>query len=152
LLEKYALTSMCVDRFFLRVEEKNLTSPYGRRWSLPTWPLHACTASSPGPTKNQPLPWSVEEDARGRCTGMTPLRHCGTSLSWRGRRTAPMKMDGDVATGPPPCRTSLESRAIPATETRKAKAREGDRRRKPEKGIEGGRRGEAFIKKVWMRK
>jgi hypothetical protein len=30
-----------------------------------TWPLRACTASSPGPMKNRPLPWSDTEDARG---------------------------------------------------------------------------------------
>jgi hypothetical protein len=30
----------------------------------------------------------------------------GTSLYWRGRRTAPRKTDRDVAAGPPPCRTS----------------------------------------------
>jgi hypothetical protein len=62
-LEESALTSMCVDRFFLRVEEKTLSLHGGRHWSLPTWPLRACMASSPGPTKNRPLPWSVEEDA-----------------------------------------------------------------------------------------
>jgi hypothetical protein len=67
--------------------------------------LRACMASYPRPTKNRPLPWSAEEDARGRRAGTAPLRHRGTSLSWRGRQTAPRKMDGDVAAGPPPCRT-----------------------------------------------
>jgi hypothetical protein len=43
----------------------------------------------------------------------------------------------------------LESRAIPAMEMR-LRRRRG--RRKPEKGIEGGRRGRAFIKKLRMRK
>jgi hypothetical protein len=43
----------------------------------------------------------------------------------------------------------LESRAIRATETR-LRQRRG--RWKPEKGIEGGRQGGAFIKKVRMRK
>jgi hypothetical protein len=43
----------------------------------------------------------------------------------------------------------LESRAIPVTETR-LRRRRG--RRKPEKGIEGGRQGGVFIKKVRMRK
>jgi hypothetical protein len=105
-LEESALTSMRVDRFFLRVEEKTLPLHGGRPWNPPTWPLRACTASSPGPTKNRPLPWSAEEDARRRRAGTAPLRHCGTSLSWRGRRTAPRKTDGDVAAGPPPCRTS----------------------------------------------
>jgi hypothetical protein len=46
------------------------------------------------------------EDARGRRAGTAPLRHRGTSLSWRGWWTAPRKTDGDVAAGPPPCRTS----------------------------------------------
>jgi hypothetical protein len=43
----------------------------------------------------------------------------------------------------------LEARAIPATETR-LRWRRG--RRKPEKGIEGGRQGRSFIKKVRMHK
>jgi hypothetical protein len=105
-LEESALTSMRVDRFFLRVEVKNLPLHGGRRWSPPTWLLRTCTASSPGPTKNQPLPWSAEEDTQGRRAGTAPLHHRGTSLSWRGWRTTPRKTDGDVATEPPPCRTS----------------------------------------------
>jgi hypothetical protein len=105
-LEESVLTTIRVDRFFLRVEEKTLPLHGGHRWSPPTWPLRVCTASSPGPTKNRPLPWSAEEDARGRRTGMAPLRHRGTSLSWRGRRTSPRKTNEDVAAGPPPCRTS----------------------------------------------
>jgi hypothetical protein len=105
-LEDSALTSMCVDCFFLRVEEKTLPLNGERRWSLPTWPLRACTASSPGPTNNRSLPWSTEEDARGWRVGTGPLRHHGTSLSWRGRQTTPRKIDGDVAARPPPCRTS----------------------------------------------
>jgi hypothetical protein len=51
-LEESALTSMCMDRFFLCVEEKILPLHGGHRWSSPTWPLRACTASSPRPTKN----------------------------------------------------------------------------------------------------
>jgi hypothetical protein len=134
-LEESALTSMRADRFFLSVEGKTLplhggcrwspcspqcawtassfalsnkTLPLhgGRRWSLPTWPLRAFTASSPGPTKNRPFPWSTEEDTLGRRARTTPLHHRGTSLSWRGRRTTPRKTDGDVAEGPPPCRNS----------------------------------------------
>jgi hypothetical protein len=135
-LEESSLTSMRADHFFPRVEEKTLPLHGGRRWSPLTWPLRACTTSSPGLTKNRPLPWSTEEDARGRWAGMTPLRHLGTSLSWRGRLTAPWKMDGDMAMGPPPCRTSPRvtghtcDRDEAVTETRKAEAREGDRRRK----------------------
>jgi hypothetical protein len=41
----------------------------------------------------------------------------------------------------------LESRAIPVMEMR-LRRRRG--RQKPEKGIEGGRQGGAFIKKVWI--
>jgi hypothetical protein len=95
-----------VDRFFLQIEEKTLPLHGGCRWSLPTWPLRACMASSPRPMKNRPLPWRVEEDARGRRAGTVPLRHRGTSLSWRGRLTTPRKTNGDMAAGPPPCRTS----------------------------------------------
>jgi hypothetical protein len=63
-------------------------------------------SASPGPTKNLPLPWSAEKDTWGQRAGTAPLCRRGTSLSWRGRRTAPRKTDGDVAAGPPPCRTS----------------------------------------------
>jgi hypothetical protein len=105
-LEESALTSMRVDRFFLCIERKNPASPWRRRWSTPTWPLRVCTTSSPGLTKNRPLPWSIEEDTRGWRAGTAPLHHRGTSLFWRGRRIAPRKMDVDVAAGPPPCRTS----------------------------------------------
>jgi hypothetical protein len=95
---------MRVDSFFLRIEEKTLPLHGGRCWSPPTWPLGACTTSSPGPTKNRPLPWSAEEGARGRCVGTAPLHHRGTSLSWRGG-TTPRKTYEDVLAGPPPCRT-----------------------------------------------
>jgi hypothetical protein len=100
------LTLMRVDRFFLRVEEKTLPLHGGRHWSPQTWPLRTCMASSPGLTKNHPLPWSAEEDAQGRRAGMAPLHRRGTSLSWLGWQTTSRKMDEDVAAGPPPCRTS----------------------------------------------
>jgi hypothetical protein len=45
-LEESTLTYMCVDHFILRVEEKTLPLHGGYRWSPPTWPLCACTASS----------------------------------------------------------------------------------------------------------
>jgi hypothetical protein len=118
------------------LRKKTLPLHGGHRWSPPTWPLCACKASSPGPAKNQPLPWSAEEDARGRRTGTAPLRHRGTELSWQGWLTTPRKTDGDVAAGPPPCRTSPRVAGHPcdgdeaATDTRTAEAREGDRRRK----------------------
>jgi hypothetical protein len=130
------------------LRKKTLPLHGERHWSSPTWPLRMITASSPGPTKNQPLPWSAEEDAWGRRARTAPLRHRGTSLSWRGQRTAPRKTDGDVAAGPP-CRTPLESRAIPATAMR-LRQRRG--RRKSKKRIEGGMRDGTFIKKVRMRK
>jgi hypothetical protein len=105
-LEESALTSMRVDCFFLRVEEKTLPLHGRRRWSPPIWPLRACMASSPGRTKNPPLPWSAGEDAWGQRAGTDPLCHRGTSLSWRGWQTTPRKTDEDVAAGPPPCITS----------------------------------------------
>jgi hypothetical protein len=98
--------------------------------------LRVCMASFPRLTKNRPLPWSAEEDPRGRRARTTPLRRSGTSLSWRGRWTALRKMDGDVAVGPPSCRTSPRTAGHPynedevATETRKAEAGEGDIRHK----------------------
>jgi hypothetical protein len=63
---------------------------------------------------------SIEEDGRGRCCGASSLQNL-----------------------------PLESRAIPAMETR-LRRRRG--RWKPEKGIEAGRQGGALIKKVQMRK
>jgi hypothetical protein len=57
---EYVLTAMRVDHFFLRVEPKTLPLHGRRRCSPPTWPLRACTASSPRSTKNRPLPWSAE--------------------------------------------------------------------------------------------
>jgi hypothetical protein len=146
-LEESALTSMRMDCFFLRVEEKTLSLHGGRRWSPPTWPLCACMASSPGPTKNRPLPWSAEEDARGGVLGwllfVTAVPHSlgggggSTEEDGRGRGRGASSLQN----------LPLESRAIPVTETR-LRRRRG--RRKPEKGIEGGRRGRAFIKKVRM--
>jgi hypothetical protein len=97
---------------------------------------------SPRPTKNQPLPWSAEEDARGAARwggsssspgNLTLLAGAAVSTEEDGRRR------GRVASSLQ--NLPLELRVITATETRK-----------PEKGIEGGRRGRAFIKKVWMRK
>jgi hypothetical protein len=38
-LEESALTSMRMDHFFLRVEEKTLPLHGRHRWSPPTWPL-----------------------------------------------------------------------------------------------------------------
>jgi hypothetical protein len=102
-LEESALTSMRVHRFFRHVEEKTLPLHGEHRWSPPTWPLRACTASFPGPTKNRPLPWSAEEDTRERHAETAPLRHRGTSLSWRGHRRALRKTNRDAAAWPPPC-------------------------------------------------
>jgi hypothetical protein len=46
----------------------------------------------------------------GRQTGVAhwdgSFRPRGTSLSWQGRRTAQRKTNGNMPTGPPPCRTS----------------------------------------------
>jgi hypothetical protein len=140
-LEESTLTSMHMDHFFIHVEEKTLPLHGCCQWSLPTWPLGACTASSPGSTKNWPLPWSVEEDARGQRAGTAPLRHrrnhsvgggCGQH---RGRRTGTWPW-GLLLAEPPP-------RVAGHTWQRRG-------RQKPEKGIDGGRQGRAFIKKVRM--
>jgi hypothetical protein len=99
--------------------------------SPPTWPLGECTASSPGPTKNRPLPWSAEElhgsgmlgwllfiatephslgrgsgQHRGRWIGTWPL---GLLLAEPSTRVAGHPCDGDEA----------------MTEMRKAEAGEG---------------------------
>jgi hypothetical protein len=64
-----ALTSIRVDRFFLRVEKKTLPLHGGYCWSPPTCPLCACMTSSPGPKKNRPLPWRAEKTHRGGVLG-----------------------------------------------------------------------------------
>jgi hypothetical protein len=102
---------------------------------MPTWHLHACTTSFLGPTKNLPLPWSAEEDAHGRRAGTAPLRCRETSLSWRGRQTAPRNGRGHGRGVSSLQNLPLETRAIPALETRLRQTRG---RRKPEKGIDGG--------------
>jgi hypothetical protein len=118
------------------LRKKTLPLHGEHRWSPPTWPLRVCTTSSPGLTKNWPLPWRVEEDARGRCAGMAPLRQRGTSLSWRGdrlhggRRTETRPRGLLLAEPPPRVAGHTYDRDETATETRKAKAGEGDRRRK----------------------
>jgi hypothetical protein len=60
------------------------------------------------PRADEKLSSSMERRGRciGRRAGTAPLCHRGTSLSWWGRRIAPRKTNGDVAAGPPPCRTS----------------------------------------------
>jgi hypothetical protein len=93
--------------------------------------LRACTASSPGSTKNRPLPWSAEEDAWGAARGdsssslprnLTLLAGAAdnTEDDGRGRACGTFFLQNL-----PPRVTSH-----PATETRKAEAREGDRRQK----------------------
>jgi hypothetical protein len=130
-----------MDHFFLHVEEKNPASPLRASLESTNMALALCTASSPGPTKNQPLPWSAEEDARGRRAGMAPLRHCRTSLSWQGRRTAPRKTNEDVAAGlllaeyPPRVAGQNWDGDEDATKTRKAEAGEGDRRQKAGRSV-----------------
>jgi hypothetical protein len=131
-LEKSAPTSMLVDLFFLRVEEKTLPLHDRCRWSLPTWPLRMCTASSPRPTKNRPLPWSTEEDARGGTLGRLlvvaakPHSLGRGSGQHRGRRTGTWPWPWGLLLAEPPPRVA----GHPVMETRKAKAGEGDRRRK----------------------
>jgi hypothetical protein len=108
---------------------------------LPTWPLRACAASSPGPTKNRPLLWSAEEDARGRRAGTIPLHHRGTSLSWwgggqhRGRRMGTWPRGLLLAEPPPRVAGHTCDGDEAATKTRKAEAGEGDRRRKAGRSV-----------------
>jgi hypothetical protein len=66
---------------------------------------------------------------------MAPLRHRGTSLSWRGQQIVPRKMDRDMIAGISPCRTS--PRVAGHTCDRDEAATER-------------RQGRAFIKKVRM--
>jgi hypothetical protein len=137
-----ALNSMRMDRFFPWVEEKNPGSPW---WVLlESVNLALARVYSFLPRVDEEPTSSMEHRRRrtGRRTGMAPLGCRITSLSWLGRRTTPRKMDGDVASFLE--NLPLESRAIPATETRLR------RRRgmwKPKMGI-SRRRGRVFIQKV----
>jgi hypothetical protein len=133
-LEEPALASMRVDRFFLRVEEKNTASPW--RASLESANLALAHVYGFLPRADEESTSSMEH--RGRRTGAA--RWDGSSSSpWnltlltgvadnteedgRGRGHGASSLQN----------LPLESRAIPATETR-LRRRRG--RRKPEKGIE----------------
>jgi hypothetical protein len=144
------LISMRVDRFFLRVEEKNPASPW--RASLESANLALAHVYDFLPRLDEESASSMER--QGRCTGATrwddllfitakPHSLGGGGGQHRGKRTG-MWPWGLLLAEPP-----LESRAIPATEMSLWRRRG---RRKPGKGIEGGRQGRAFIKKVRMHK
>jgi hypothetical protein len=68
-LEESTLTSMLVDRFFLRVEEKNPASPWWASLESANLALARLYGFLPRLTKNWPLPWSIEKDARGGALG-----------------------------------------------------------------------------------
>jgi hypothetical protein len=127
--------------------------------------------------KNPASPWQVSLEsatlALARMYGFLPRadKELASSMECRGRHTRSAHWDGSssslwnltllagaadstVEDGRGRGRRAsflqnltLESRAIPATETR-LRRRRG--RRKLEKGIDGGRQGKAFIKKVRM--
>jgi hypothetical protein len=132
------------------LRKKTLPLHGGRHWSPPTWPLRTLYGF---------LPRADEEPAssmerRGRRTG--EARWDGSSSSPRNLTLLAGVADSTEEDGRGHGRGAsslenlpLESRAIPVTETR-LRWRRG--RRKAEKGIEGGRQGGAFIKKVRMRK
>jgi hypothetical protein len=101
------LTSMRVDRFFLHVEAKK---PYLSMESVTgVHQLGPCARVRLHPTgqRRTGLFHGAQRKthrggALGRLLFVTTEPH---SLSG-GRRTAPRKTGGDVAAGPPPCRTS----------------------------------------------
>jgi hypothetical protein len=149
-LEESALTSMCVDRFFLHVEEKNPASPW--RASLESANLALARVYGFLPRGNEELASSMERRVRHT----RAVRWDGSSSSSRNLTLLAGVADSTEEDGWGRGRGAsslqnlpLESRAIPATETRMRRRRG---RRKPEKGIEGGRQGGAFIKKDRMRK
>jgi hypothetical protein len=119
LLEKSVLTSMRVDRFFLRTEgKKTLPLHGGRRRSPPTWPLRACMASPPV--------WRKTTSSMERWGRRTGAAHWGgSSSSPRNLTLLAGAADNTEEDGRGRGRGSsslqnlpLESRAIPATETR----------------------------------
>jgi hypothetical protein len=135
-LEESALTSMRVDRFFLRVEEKTPPLHGSHRWSPPTWPLRACTASSKGRRRTSLFHGVLRKTHGGGMLGwllfVTAEPHSlgGGSGQHRGRRTGTWPR-GLLLTEPPPKVAGYTCDVDEAaTETRKAEAGEGDRRRK----------------------
>jgi hypothetical protein len=149
-LEKSALTSMRVDRFFLRVEEKNPPSPWMA--SLESTNLSLARVYGFLPRADEEPTTSTE--SQGRHTGVA--RWDDSSLLPRNLTLLAGVADNTEEDEQGRCcgvsslqNLPLESRAIPAIETR-LRRRQG--RRKPEKGTQGGRQGRAFIKKVRMRK
>jgi hypothetical protein len=130
-LEESALTSMRVDRFFLRIEEKNPASPW--RTSLESANLAHARLYGFLPRADEEPTSSMEH--RGRCMG---------AAHWDGSSSSPRNftlLAGAVDSTKEDRRgcgrgasslqnLPLESWAILATKTRKTKAGEGDRRRK----------------------
>jgi hypothetical protein len=135
-LEESALTSMHVDRFFLRVQEINPTSPW--RASLESANLALARVYGFLPRADEEPASTMER--RGRRTGAAHWNDSSSSPrnltllvgaadsteeDERGRGRGASSLQN----------LPLELRAIPATETRKAEAREGDRRRKAERSV-----------------
>jgi hypothetical protein len=130
-LEESALTSMRVDRFFLRVEEKNPASPW--RASLESTNLALAHVYRFLPQADEETTSSMER--RGRRTGAACWDSSSSSprnLTLLAGATDNTEEDGrGRGRGASSLQNlPLESRAIPATETRKAEAGEGDRRQK----------------------
>jgi hypothetical protein len=130
-LVESALTSMRVDHFFLRVEEKTPTSPW--QASLESANLALARVYDFLPLADEEPTSSMER--RGRRMGKT--RWDDSSLSPLNLTLLAGAADRTEEDGRGRGRGAsylqnllLESRAIPATKTRKAEAREGDRRRK----------------------
>jgi hypothetical protein len=129
-LEESTLTSMRVDRFFLRVRKKP-ASPW--RASLESANLALARVYGFLPRADEELTSSMER--RGRHTGAARWDDSSSSpqnLTLLAGAADSTKEDGQGhGYGASSLQNlPLESWAIPATETRKAKAGEGDRRRK----------------------
>jgi hypothetical protein len=147
--EESALTSTHVDRFFLHVEEKTILSMAGIAGVRQLGPCACVRLPSPGRRRT----WLFHEaprkthggDALGRLLFVAAEPHSlggaenSTEKNGRGHSRGASSLQN----------LPLESRAIPMTEMR-LRWRRGWR--KLVKGIEGGRRGKVFIKKVRMRK
>jgi hypothetical protein len=126
-LEESALTSMRVDHFFLRVEEKPYLSMVGVARVCQLSP-YAHVRLPPGQRRISLFHGALRKTYRGGAWGR--LLCFATRREWR---TTLRKTDGDMTSSLQ--NLALELRAIPAMETR-LRWRRG--RQKPEKGIEGG--------------
>jgi hypothetical protein len=140
-LEESTLTSMCVDRFFLRVEEKNSASPW--RASLESANLALAHVRLPPSSRRRTGLFHRASrkthggGALGRILFVTAEPHSlgGGGGQHQGRRTGTWPRGLLLAEPPPRVVGHTFDGDVAAMEMRKAKPEEGDRRRKTGRSV-----------------